>query len=168
VKNHSRVAHRTQLLVLSRHATVPFALSDLRRTIPSTHSQISAVRPSISVIGDCRAKVRPDPPPPAIGSEGVAVCSGALSFASYDAMLDHRRDAWNWLVDQRGASAHRFSWSGLLVLIVAISSNQATGETIQTRNCEILTTTISNASCSLHLAETACRPKRHTLYHHRM
>ena len=34
------------------------------------------MRPSISVVGDCRAKV-PDPPPPAIG-----------------------RDAWNWLVGQ--------------------------------------------------------------------
>jgi hypothetical protein len=65
-----------------------------------THSLISATRSSISVIGDCRAKVRPDPPPPAVGREGVVVCSGALSFASYDAMLDHCRNAWNWIVDQ--------------------------------------------------------------------
>jgi len=50
------------------------------------------MRPSISVVGDCRAKV-PDPPPPAIGREGVAVCSAAVSLASYDAMLDHCRDA---------------------------------------------------------------------------
>jgi hypothetical protein len=130
VKNHSRVAHRTQLLVLSRHATVPFALSDLRRTIPSTHSQISAVRPSISVIGDCRAKVRPDPPPPAIGSEGVAVCSGALSFASYDAMLDHRRDAWNWLVDQHW----RIMFIGLRDwewILITASYNRYTGATMQ-------------------------------------
>jgi hypothetical protein len=51
------------------------------------------MRPSISVIGDCRAEVCPDPPPPAIGWEGVAVCLGAFSFASYDAMFDHCRDA---------------------------------------------------------------------------
>ena len=57
------------------------------------------MQPSISVLGDCRAKV-PDPPPPAIGREGVAVFSAALSLASYDAMLDHFRDDWNWLVGQ--------------------------------------------------------------------
>jgi hypothetical protein len=51
------------------------------------------------VLGDCGAKV-PDPPPPAIGREGVAVCSAALSLASYDGMLDHCRDAWNWLAGQ--------------------------------------------------------------------
>jgi hypothetical protein len=84
------------------------------------------------VIGDCRAKVRPDPPPPAIGSEGVAVCSGALSFASYDAMLDHRRDAWNWLVDQHW----RIMFIGLRdwewVLITAISYKRATGAGVAT------------------------------------
>jgi len=58
------------------------------------------MRPRISVIGDCGAKVRPHPLPPAIGRKGVAVCSGAFSFASYDAMPNHCRDAWNWLVDQ--------------------------------------------------------------------
>jgi hypothetical protein len=51
------------------------------------------MRPSISVIGDCRAKVCPDPLPPAIGCEGVAVCLGAFWFASHGAMLDHCRDA---------------------------------------------------------------------------
>jgi hypothetical protein len=58
------------------------------------------MRPSISVIGDCRGKVRTDPLPPAIGRKSVAVCSGALSFASYDFMLDHCRNASNWIVDQ--------------------------------------------------------------------
>jgi hypothetical protein len=43
----------------------------------------------------------PDPPPPAIGREGVAVCSAAFSFVQYDAMLDHCRDAWSSLADQR-------------------------------------------------------------------
>jgi len=72
------------------------------------------MRPSISVIGDCRAKVRPDPLPPAIGRESVAVCSGALSFATYDAMLDHRRGAWNWLVDQHWRIMfHRFTRLGM-------------------------------------------------------
>jgi hypothetical protein len=44
------------------------------------------MRPSISVF--------------AIGCEDIAVCFGAFSFSSYDAMLDHCRDAWNWVLDQ--------------------------------------------------------------------
>ena len=113
------------------HAAIPFALSDLRRTIPSTHSQISAMRPSISVIGDYRAKVRPDPPPPAIGREGVAICSGALSFASYDAMLDHCRDPWNWLVDQHWRICSSVYAIGRMGSDHGHSYKRATGPTMQ-------------------------------------
>jgi hypothetical protein len=59
------------------------------------------------------------------------VCGGALSFASYDAMLDHRRDAWNWLVDQHWhimfIGLRDWEW----VLITAISYNRYTGATMQ-------------------------------------
>ena len=87
------------------------------------------MQPSNSVLGDCRAKV-PDPPPPAIGREGVAFAP-PCSFAPYEAMLDIAAtlETGSWV--GTGASVHRFTRLGEWVLITAIWYERVTGATMQ-------------------------------------